>query len=81
MHIKLTFDHRTSDHAGAGGMYQIETVINADTGEDLTSRVDVGLYFSDENYEELLRYLKTVFGPNVSVIQENPEDHPDYPFK
>lgn len=83
MRIKLTYDNQTSEHAGAGGMFQIETVTNAETGEDLTDRVDVGLHFSDEDEGDdgLMDYLKQVFGDDVEVVREDPEDDPEWPYK
>lgn len=81
MKLKLTFDYETSEHAGAGGMYQIETVTDASTGADLTGKVDVGLHFSDEDGGQLLKYLKSIFGPRTTIVQDRAEDHPDWPFK
>lgn len=67
MHLEVTLDLETSEHAGAGGMYQIESVRNAETDEDLTSKVDVGMHFDDEEGGSSLdEYLKSVFGPGTT---------------
>lgn len=81
MRLKLTYDTATPERSGAGGMYQIESVIDAETGDDLTDDVDVGLLFSDEDGGQLLKYLKEVFGPDTTIVEDDPEDDPDWPFK
>lgn len=79
--LKVFIGYARSAHAGAGGMFQINTVINSESGANLTSQVDVGRHFSEPEYgeddfeseSELKRYLKHVFGPNIKeeVIAED----------
>ena len=58
-YFEITKDYETSESAGAGGMFQIETLkLN---GRDVTDRVDVGLHFSCEDPEELREYLRKIF--------------------
>ncbi|WP_298692973.1 hypothetical protein [uncultured Sphingomonas sp.] len=60
MYLNVALDHGRSEHAGAAGMFQIESVRNADTGEDLTYRIDVGVHHS--GVDDLEKYLKGIFG-------------------
>lgn len=52
-------DFETSQRAGAGGMFQVETLIE-DTGSDVTNRIDVGIHFRDDDH--LKDYLSQMFG-------------------
>ena len=68
MEITVVVDFERSEHAGAGGMFQIVKVEDARTGDDLTDRVDSGRHFSsDSENKECEEYLKEVFGPDVIV--------------
>jgi type I restriction enzyme S subunit len=58
-------DYETSERAGAGGMFQVDTLID-ENDDDVTNRIDVGMHFSDE--EQLKEYLSQIFGIPVADI-------------
>ncbi|WP_421854361.1 hypothetical protein [Novosphingobium sp.] len=64
MHLEVALDHETSERAGAGGMFQIESVIDSETGDDLTNRVDVGVHFNGD--ADLDDYIKQIFGSETT---------------
>lgn len=64
MHLAVALDHETSEHAGAGGMFQIESVIDSETNDDLTDRVNVGVHFNDR--AELEDYIRQEFGSETT---------------
>jgi type I restriction enzyme S subunit len=41
-------DFETSERAGAGGMFQVDT-LKDDNGNDVTDRIDVGKHFSNDD--------------------------------
>jgi len=45
-------------------MFQIESVIDSETNDDLTDRVDVGVHFNDR--PELEDYIKQEFGSETT---------------
>lgn len=71
-YFQIACDYETSEHAGAGGMFQLETVIDTD-GNDVTDKVDVGIHFPDGDEERLIRYLRKTFN-----IPEHEEVNIDY---
>ena len=82
--FKVIPDAERPMHAGAYGMYQIMALFK--DGEDVTARIDQGMMFheEDEENEELTKYLSQTFGiprENVEYEYNDPEDHPDWPFK
>lgn len=64
MHLEVSLDHVTSQRAGAGGMFQIQSVVDSGTRDDLSKKVDVGLHFGD--HAELSGYLKRKFGARTT---------------
>lgn len=52
-------DYETSEHTGAGGMFQVDTLIDSH-GLDVTDRIDVGIHFRDNDH--LKEYLSQIFG-------------------
>ncbi|MFA5649340.1 MAG: hypothetical protein WC951_13680 [Bacteroidales bacterium] len=58
-------DFETSERAGAGGMFQVDT-LKDDNGNDVTDRIDVGKHFSND--DELKEELSNVFGIPVNDI-------------
>lgn len=65
MHLEVALDYETSEHAGAGGMFQIESVVDSENDNDLTDRVDVGVHFSDR--AELEDYIRQEFGSDTTL--------------
>jgi len=59
-------DFETSERAGAGGMFQVDTLIDEE-GNDVTNRIDVGLHFADD--EQLKEYLSQVFEADIDDIE------------
>lgn len=51
-------DYETSEQVGAGGMFQIDTLIDKNDN-DVTEQIDVGIHFNDD--EDLKKYLSKVF--------------------
>ena len=71
MHFYLFKDRETPDRAGMGGMFQVaqlEVVETDGTITDVTSMVDQGMFFSDEDYREFVGYLAQMFNRNHSEI-------------
>jgi type I restriction enzyme S subunit len=58
-------DFETSERAGAGGMFQVDTLID-ENGVDITSRIDVGKHFHDD--DELKEELSGIFGIPIKDI-------------
>lgn len=58
-------DFETSERAGAGGMFQVDT-LKDDNGNDVTDRIDVGKHFSND--DELKEELSSIFGIPVNDI-------------
>lgn len=65
MNLEVTLDYEVSERAGAGGMAQIVSVKDSESGADLSSQVDCGMHFTSEG-KDLDRYLKSVFGDDIS---------------
>ena len=63
--FQVSKDFETSERAGAGGMFQIERLLDAN-GQDITHNIDVGIHFNND--EELIDYLAQIFGLNISQI-------------
>jgi type I restriction enzyme S subunit len=63
--LQVGKDYETSERAGAGGMFQVDTLID-ENDDDVTNRIDVGMHFSDE--EQLKEYLSQIFGIPVADI-------------
>lgn len=77
--FRLIADWETSERAGAGGMYQIESLTM--NGKDVTSQVDQGMHFSGEDNSDIIQYLAKVFKiPEKAVIFEQ-VGMEDWPFK
>lgn len=51
-------DFETSERAGAGGMFQLDTLLD-DNENDITNKIDVGIHFRNDN--ELKGYLSQIF--------------------
>jgi type I restriction enzyme S subunit len=51
-------DYETSEQAGAGGMFQIDTLID-ENENDVTDKIDVGRHFNND--EDLKKYLSGIF--------------------
>ncbi|MDT8873384.1 hypothetical protein RAA17_25375 [Komagataeibacter rhaeticus] len=81
MRIEVYYDWERSAHAGACGMFQIESVRNADTGEDLTNKIDVGLHFNGDEPEAVVRYLRKIFGERTTIVNTSEDDDSDYDYK
>lgn len=81
MRIEVHYDWERSAHAGAYGMFQIESVRNADTGEDLTNEIDVGLHFNGDEPEAVIRYLRKIFGESTTIVHPSEDDDSDWPYK
>lgn len=64
MHLEVALDYETSENAGAGGMFQIESVIDSETNDDLTGRVDVGVHLNDR--AKLEDYIRQKFGSETT---------------
>lgn len=58
-------DYETSERAGAGGMYQVDTLID-ENGTDVTDRIDVGRHYNSD--EDLKNDLSDIFGIPVEEI-------------
>ena len=56
--FKVGKDFETSEGAGAGGMYQVDTLID-DNEIVVTARIDVGRHFSDD--EEIKINFSEIF--------------------
>lgn len=56
--FKVGKDFKTSEHAGAGGMFQIDALFDVEDN-DISNKVDFGLHFVDD--EDLKDYLAEVF--------------------
>jgi len=67
MHLTVTLDSETSEQAGAGGMFQIES-ISDEKGNDLSKNVDQGVHYPD--LDALKKALKLIFGKNVTFEVE-----------
>lgn len=75
-------DYERTEHAGASGMYQIMQLKK--NGKDVTSQIDQGMMFHEEDINDLTRYLAKTFGIKENEVKyknNDPEDHPDWPFK
>lgn len=68
-YFQVIKDWETSERAGAGGMFQIESLLDS-YGRDMTDKVDVGIHFHDD--EHLKEYLSKIFGiqPTDILIDE-----------
>ena len=52
MYIKAQLDRKTSEHAGAGGAFQVIS-LEDDQGNDLTNKIDQGThYFSIDDLKK-----------------------------
>lgn len=71
MHLTVTLDSETSERAGAGGMFQIES-ISDEEGNDLSEKVDQGTHYP--NVEALEKDLKSIFGEDVTFEIEGYDD-------
>ncbi|GBR71542.1 hypothetical protein AA103587_2458 [Gluconobacter kanchanaburiensis NBRC 103587] len=69
MDLEITLDRETPEGAGMGGHAQIESITDSATGDDLTSSVDQGLFFPDEDPSKLEKYLKEKFGDDVTYSE------------
>lgn len=81
MKLEVKRDYETPEHAGASGMYQILSVLDVSTGEDVTNKIDVGKLFHEDNPEQPLKYLKSIFGQSTTIVLYDPQDDPEWPFK
>lgn len=70
MYLKVYKDYETSEHAGAGGMFQIMSIEDSDENE-LTDKVDVGIHFHSD--EDLKKYLSRIFDISVDDIDLDTE--------
>lgn len=64
--FKVGKDFETSESAGAGGMFQIDTLLD-ENDENITDRIDVGTHFSDNQH--LLEYLSEIFNISYEDIE------------
>lgn len=71
MHLTVTLDNETSERAGAGGMFQIES-ISDEEGNDLSKEVDQGVHYPD--VDALEKDLKSIFGDDVTLEIEGYDD-------
>lgn len=51
-------DYEISEQAGAGEMFQIDTLID-ENDNDITEQIDVGIHFNND--EDLKKYLSGIF--------------------
>ncbi|MGJ8665174.1 MAG: hypothetical protein ACSHW7_02310 [Patiriisocius sp.] len=61
----IGIDSETAERAGAGGMYQVDTVFD-ENENDITNRIDVGTFFRDE--DEFKDYLSKQINVPVDEI-------------
>lgn len=77
--FRLIADTATSARAGALGTYQIESLHM--NGKDVTSQVDQGMHFSEEDSDDIVKYLAGVFKIPEKDVTFEQVGMEDWPFK
>lgn len=77
--FRLIADWETSERAGAGGMYQIESLTM--DGKDVTHMVDQGMHFSGEDSNDIVKYLAGAFNIPEKDVKFEEVGAEDWPFK
>ena len=66
LHLNIHLDYETGREAGADGTFQIVSVTNAETEEDLSDRFDSGIHFFSE--DQFMKYASEVLGRHIDFI-------------
>lgn len=63
-YVQIHLDYETSESCGAGGMFQVASIVD-ENDNDITSHVDVGHHYS--SLEQVQRDLQEALGCEVDL--------------